>query len=68
MTQTVKHCDRGALVSLPQLVPQRPGQTSGALDRICVAQTAAAGRMFQAANPLTPDRIAGPRTHRALLP
>ena len=68
MTQTLKQGDRGALVSLLQLGLQRAGQTPGALDGIFGAQTAAAVRAFQAANALTPDGIAGARTHRALLP
>lgn len=68
MTQTLKQGDRGALVSLLQLGLQRAGQTPGALDGIFGAQTAAAVRAFQAASALTPDGIAGARTHRALLP
>lgn len=68
MTQTLKQGDRGALVSLLQLGLGRAGQTPGALDGIFGAQTAAAVRAFQAANALTPDGIAGARTHRALLP
>ena len=68
MTQTLKQGDRGALVSLLQLGLTRAGQTPGALDGIFGAQTAAAVRAFQAANALTPDGIAGARTHRALLP
>ena len=68
MTRTLKQGDRGALVSLLQLGLQRAGQTPGALDGIFGAQTAAAVRAFQAANALTPDGIAGARTHRALLP
>ena len=68
MTQTLKQGDRGALVSLLQLGLQRAGQTPGALDGIFGAQTAAAVRAFQAASGLTPDGIAGARTHRALLP
>ena len=68
MTQTLKQGDRGALVSLLQLGLTRAGQTPGALDGIFGAQTAAAVRAFQAASALTPDGIAGARTHRALLP
>lgn len=68
MTQTLKQGDRGALVSLLQLGLERAGQTPGALDGIFGAQTAAAVRAFQAASALTPDGIAGARTHRALLP
>ena len=68
MTQILKQGDRGALVSLLQLGLTRAGQTPGALDGIFGAQTAAAVRAFQAASGLTPDGIAGTRTHRALLP
>jgi len=68
MTQILKQGDRGALVSLLQLGLTRAGQTPGALDGIFGAQTAAAVRTFQAASGLTPDGIAGARTHRALLP
>ena len=66
MTQTLKQGDRGALVSLLQLGLTRAGQTPGALDGIFGAQTAAAVRAFQAASALTPDGIAGARTHLAL--
>ena len=68
MTQILKQGDRGALVSLLQLGLTRAGQTPGAPDGIFGAQTAAAVRAFQAVNALTPDGIAGARTHRALLP
>ena len=68
MTQILKQGDRGALVSLLQLGLKRAGQTPGAPDGIFGAQTAAAVRAFQAASGLTPDGIAGARTHRALLP
>ena len=59
---------RGPLVELLQLALTRAGYETGGVDGVFGAQTKAAVTAFQRAKGLAPDGVAGPLTHRALLP
>ncbi|MBR4953209.1 MAG: peptidoglycan-binding protein [Oscillospiraceae bacterium] len=59
---------RGSLVELLQLALQRAGYLTDSPDGIYGPRTENAVRHFQTANSLTPDGVAGIRTHAALYP
>lgn len=62
----LRYGDRGAQVAFLQTALARAGYDPGAADGIFGARTRAAVMAFQRSAGLTPDGIAGPRTHRAL--
>jgi len=59
---------QGPQVQLLQLALRRAGQSPGALDGAFGRRTQRALEAFQLKNGLTPDGVAGPKTHRALQP
>lgn len=66
--KTLSTGSRGPQVQLLQLALQRAGYSPGATDGVFGGQTRAAVTAFQRANGLTPDGVAGARTHTALRP
>lgn len=66
--KTLRIGSKGPQVQLLQLALQRAGYSPNGTDGIFGVQTSNALRKFQISNGLSPDGIAGPRTHAALYP